>query len=539
MRLHTGFLPYQSIDSYFSPIVQDYLAAEAGLRAYYRFLPDIDGVQAAIQQRERTHTPREELVAYLKGQYAELEVNDTLINNIESLGRKDCFTVTAAHQPNLFTGPLYFVYKILHAIALTKELSILLPQYTFVPVYYMGSEDADKQELNHFTVDGKKYEWHTGQTGAFGRMLIDKEVEHIISALQGHLGVLPFGKEAIDLIKQSYFVGEDIQTATLKLVNKLFGQYGLVVVIPDAPVVKSLFIPVIKNELKNQFSRDALNKTIKDLRHKYKVQATGRDINLFYLHKNRRDRIERTNSGYQVVDTNIQFTYDTLMNEVEKFPERFSPNVVLRGVLQETILPNIIFIGGGGELGYWLELEQVFKEANVPYPLLILRNSFLLLNERQAEIKNKLNLNDGGLFKNTDALIQQWVTEKESWPNDLQVQRRALEDVYNRIRQIAAEKDQTLNNHTEALRAIAVKKIDALHQKLMRVSKKSHEANIRQLVNLMNQLFPGGNLQERVESIWGFYARYGPALIEALLENSKGLDMRFGIFVCNKNPEKG
>ena len=273
------------------------------------------------------------------------------------------------------------------------------PQYNFVPVYFMGSEDADIEELNNITINQRKYVWETKQTGAVGRMKVDKTLMQLMNELEGQISVLPHGKELMEFFRASYKEKISIQQATLYLLNTLFGEYGLVVLIPDNAALKKLFQPVIQKELIERFSHKAVSDTTNKLDEHYKVQASGREINLFYLIDDKRERIEATDSKFKVESLNLEWTQDEILKELDEHPERFSPNVILRGAFQETILPNIAFIGGGGELAYWLELKEVFQQANIPYPMLILRNSFLFIEKKIADNINRLEFSDVTFLK--------------------------------------------------------------------------------------------------------------------------------------------
>ncbi len=348
-------VPYRSTNA-FSAIVSDYVEGGAGLQPFYSAAPTIEGIRETIERKEKQVLHREVLVAALQEQYRQVKADQTVSDNITALGAATTFTVCTAHQPNLFTGPLYFIYKIIHAIKLADKLSQALPQYRFVPVYYMGSEDADLDELNHTFVQGKKYQWDTDQKGAVGRMLADKKLIGLIDELDSHIGRSPQGRDLVQLFRESYKEGSSIQDATFRIVHALFADYGLVVLIPDAPLLKGLMRPLFEEELFSGKSSEIVAKTSAQLGKNYTVQAHPRDINLFYLKDNIRERIEKDGAHFNVVNTAISFTEVSLRQELTDHPERFSPNVILRGLYQETILPNIAFIGGGGELAYWLQL---------------------------------------------------------------------------------------------------------------------------------------------------------------------------------------
>src|SRR5947209_7771603 len=173
MHFEARHIPYQQT-SYFSKIVTDYLNKTEEIAPFYAFSSTKEGLLKAIENRKRHQVDRLLLVNVLEKQYQQVRAKDAVLENIRLLRNEDTFTVCTAHQPNLFTGPLYFIYKILHTIRLAAFLNENLAGHHFVPVYYMGSEDADFAELNHTYVDGKRIEWHKEQTGAVGRMTVDK-----------------------------------------------------------------------------------------------------------------------------------------------------------------------------------------------------------------------------------------------------------------------------------------------------------------------------------------------------------------------------
>jgi bacillithiol biosynthesis cysteine-adding enzyme BshC len=450
-----------------------------------------------------------------------------LQKNLELLLEENTFTITTAHQPNIFTGPLYFVYKILHVIKLAAYLSEALPENNFVPVFYMGSEDADLDELGNITLRNQPYKWETKQTGAVGRMKVDKAFVKLIEAMHGQLGVEPFGDKIISIFKKYYKEGTTILQATLGVVNELFGAFGLVVLIPDNSQLKRLFNPIVKKELSELFSHRKVDETLALLKEHYKVQAGGRELNLFYLTEDKRERIERTDSQFEIPGLKRVFTEEEILDELENHPERFSANVILRGVFQEAVLPNIAFIGGGGELAYWLELKKVFEAANVPYPVLILRNSFLLFSQKQQEKINELGFEMQDVFKEENVLLNELVRRTSEKKLDLDKELQISSSFYNNIKNIAGEIDPTLPQHVESLKIKATKQLTELAKKMLRAEKRKFEAEKRQIQKLKSQLFPNDNLQERVENVAGFYALAGTQFLKLCLQNSLTVQQQF------------
>ena len=518
---------------YFSRLATDYLKGVEALRPFYSHTPGIEGIKASIEARNRFEQNRELLVRVLKEQYNGIEITAALQQNLDALLSPDCYTVTTAHQPNIYTGPLYFIYKILHAIKLAEFLRNEIPGKQFVPVYYMGSEDADLDELGHIFLSGEKVEWNTKQTGAVGRMNT-KGLEQILNRLQGEFGHLPHAQEMIALCKEAYTKNANIQQATLYLVNRLFGQFGLVVLVPDNALLKSAFIPVLKKELFERFSYPLVQETAAAMEGRYKVQTSGREINLFYLSDDgSRDRIEYIHAGgeekWQVINKDLVFTKDQLLQELEAHAERFSPNVILRGVFQETVLPNVAFIGGGGELAYWMELKKVFTAAEVPFPVLLLRNSFLLIEESDKALQDKLKLDAERLFIKKDLLLEEYAVNNASASLDTKKQQQEIFNVYRELQEQASAIDPTLKAHVAALHAGTLKGMMNLEKKFLRAEKRKQSEYSGQLQKLKSSLFPQDSLQERIDNFMPFYAKYGNEILDILYRYSQPFAEEFSV----------
>jgi len=508
----------------FAKIILDYVAGANDLKDFHDHEVSIEGIKKSIDERKKFNTNRQLLVEQLQLQYKNVNDNDIVKANINALADENTFTICTAHQPNIFTGHLYFIYKILHTIKLADDLKKQLPPYNFVPVFFMGSEDADLEELNHIIVDGKKYVWHTKQTGAVGRMKVDDNLLKLIDEIDGRLSVEKYGKEIIDLLKKCFQKNSTIEQSTFLLVHELFKNYGLIVFLPDNAALKKEMSSVFEEDIFENTSSKIVNKTSEKLSAKYKVQAHPREINLFYLKDNIRNRIVQTKDDFIVNDTEIVFTKDELKKELKNHPERFSPNVILRGLYQEMILPNIAFIGGGGEIAYWLELKDLFHNYNVPFPLLIVRNSFLIIEKKYHQLIEKLHLLSADLFKGEETLINEIVTNKTKHRLKLDEEKFQMQQAYYSIKKLVKEIDVTLEQHAEALETQSIKKLSAMEKKMLRAEKRKFEDQKKQLSKIFAALFPRGNLQERTENFMLFYSKWGNNLFDILYKYSLTLE---------------
>ena len=528
MKFNATQIPYHAT-GLFSPLVRDYIDGKGTALDFVNYAPKLAGIEKATTSRNDFTINRALLVEVLKAQYASISSTKAVNENVECLLKENTYVITTAHQPNIFTGPLYFFYKIIHAIQLAADLKKQYPQNNYVPVYYMGSEDADIDEVGSFYLGGDKLQWSTKQTGAIGRMNVDDALIGLLKNMEGYWSVKPHGREAMEALVNAYKKGVTINEATLSLVHSYFGQYGLVVIQPDEAKLKSCFIPVMEKELLEQFSHKALQPTLEKLRGQYHVQTEGRAINLFYLKDNIRARIELNEGVYTIVDTNITFTKEEIMAELNAHPERFSPNVILRGVYQETILPGIAFIGGGGELAYWMELKNVFKEAGVHYPLLQLRNSFLFIHKKMTTQWSALGFELVDLFKITLDLEVAYVKANAKHELSLKASIDSMKTLYSQIQNQAIQIDATLGDHTMNLSTQAIKKLVELEKKIVKAEKKKQAIALERIQNIKKQLFPANSLQERVDNFAEWVGEYGWDWVDAVLLHSNTLQQSFTI----------
>lgn len=528
MNCTSTFIPYAQT-GYFSKIVLNYLEQSSPLREFYEHEVSLQGIEAAIKQRKSFNTDRKLLQSELLAQYQGINTSEKVLSNIQQLADSNTFTICTAHQPNLFTGHLYFIYKILHAVKLADFLSEKFKGNHFVPVFYMGSEDADLDELGHIHLDGQKIEWNTTQKGAVGRMQT-KGLEKLIQQVEAQLSIHPQGKELVKLLKDCYLQSDNIQTATFKLVNALFADYGLVVLVPDSANLKRVMQPVFEQDLLEQVPSGLVGESVTALdRAGYKVQAHPRDINLFYLQDNLRERIIKNGEGYKVHDSQLKFSTQELQQALTEQPEVFSPNVILRGLFQETILPNIAFIGGGGELAYWLELKGLFAHYKVPFPVLILRNSFLIIEKQWKDKIDKLGVSEADIFLPEQELLNR-IVKKES-PNQLSIQSQidAARKTYAELKHIAGNIDVTLVEHLSALEKAALNKLQELEKKLLRAERRKYDDKLRQIKAIKTALFPNGSLQERHQNFLPYYAKSGKEFFDIIYKHSEPLQKEFAV----------
>ncbi|SDL60972.1 bacillithiol biosynthesis cysteine-adding enzyme BshC [Salinimicrobium catena] len=522
--------------NYFSSLITDYLAQKSTLKPFYSRFPEIGNFGQQLEEKKEffnKNGKRETLVAVLKEQYEKVPASEATLKNIELLGKDNTFTVTTGHQLNLFTGPLYFLYKIVTTINLAQELKEKYPDHDFVPVYWMATEDHDFEEINFFNVHGKKFQWNLPAVeergGAVGE-LPTAGLEDVFKLFSAEIGDTANARQLKEWFKKAYLEHDDLAAATRYLANELFGKYGLVILDGHNRKLKKQFVPHMQQELLEKSSCKASVSSAEALEKKgYSVQVNPREINLFYLEKGLRERIIEKDGNYFVHDQDITWSRQEILELLEREPKKFSPNVLMRPLYQEVVLPNLCYIGGGGELAYWFELKEYFEQQKVPFPILLLRNSVLIQTEKQDQKRRKLNISIPELFLKNHELINRKVRQISNIDIDLSPQKEHLVNQFQGLYEVAEKTDKSFLGAVKAQEVKQLKGLENLEKRLLKAQKKKLEDEVSRIAALQNELFPNKGLQERHQNFSEFYLEYGENLIPLLLKNLKPLELKFDI----------
>ena len=485
-RTNTGLFSIQQLDlSYnqerFIPFINTVFSKEA-------FEDSADDKAKSFTKEQRAI-----LVQALKKQYKNVSNAEASLKNIELLEQENAFTVTTGHQLSAFTGPLYFIYKILHVVKQCEELNASHHDYHFIPVYWMASEDHDYEEIKSFELFNKTITWETNQTGPVGQFDLSgwDEVKSAVRELfSNHPEAEIHG--LIDTLQ-----GEDYADAFRNFVHHLIGKYGVVIVDGNDTLLKSEFVPIMKKELTEQFAMEAVEKTNEELdREGLKIQVHAREINLFYCDKGIRERIVKFGDHFEIEGKGT-FTMDEMMQLLEEHPQLFSPNVVLRPVYQETILPNVCYVGGAGEISYWLQLKRVFDAVNVPYPLIQVRNSILWIDAGSSDKIEKLSYSLDTIFQDVDLLKKRFVEEHSVEELDFTELDKQFDALKKTVMDSVISVEPNLENYGIAETVRIEKQLNGIKDKLYRQSKSRHEKSLKMIEQLKDRLFPNGGMQER------------------------------------------
>lgn len=497
-------------------LVTDYLNKSDQLKPFYDFFPDKDGYKALLETNPYTHFDRDTLVHLLLQQAASVSnTTEQSVERIKKLKNKNTYTVTTGHQLCLFTGPLYFIYKIITTINLSEKLKKQFPQHDFVPVYWMASEDHDFEEVNHFYSGDKKIQWNSQQTGAVGDF-DTAELQSLQLQLRELFGISEKSIYLISLFEKSYLKHKNLADATRFLVNELFGEKGIVIIDGNDVGFKKQFRKQFTEDLFEHKAFDQVEQSIKTLTALgYHAQVNPRKINCFYTDKGLRSRIEKEGDYFIVIGTDIRFTEDELKKLIEEHPEKISPNVVLRPLYQQLILPNLAYIGGPGELAYWLEFQSFFKKSEVLFPILMPRNFVLFVQKGTASKIEKLHFSTVDVFKKEQNLIKQIQVQKNAF-FQMEQEAESIRKVYELLKEKVKAIDLSLLGSVAAEEKRMANGLARLSAKANRALKRELETEIRRISEIKNDLFPNGIPQERHSHFSGFYLSYGNSFFELL-----------------------
>lgn len=518
-----------------NPLVLDYLDKKETLKTFYANYPNVKGFAELLKTDLYSSLDRNLLSSILLNQSKFVNnTSEASIKKIDSLKQKKVFTVTTGHQLCLFTGPLYFIHKIFSTINLAEELKKQFPEFDFVPVYWMASEDHDFEEVNNFNAFNKNFKWESKQAGAVGDFKTE-ELKELFGFVKESMGTSENGNYLSSLFEKAYLNNVTLKDATRFLVNELFGEYGLVIVDGHDKEFKKQFSGILEKEilenisfLKVKESTDELNKM------GYSTQVNPRPINCFYIADNLRARIERNGSDFKVVGTNLSFNQSEMKNIIAAEPEKISPNVVLRPVYQQLILPNIAYVGGPGELAYWLQYKKLFDALNVLFPILIPRNFITVIDAGTKNKIDKLNFKPEDFFKDAKELVDSYQLKTNN-VFTLDKEKEELTKLYNGLIEKISAVDKTLNASAMAELQKAVNGVEQLIGKANKALKQRSETEINQINAVKQKLFPNGTPQERYDNFAGFYLKYGSAFFKGLKENIRPFEIYHKLFIEKVN----
>lgn len=498
-----------------SPLITAYCLGESTLRELYRTSPVVEEMAREAKNRVIAPEVSAALHEVLSEQYQGLTLHKAVAENLQAFAAGNAVTVTTGHQLCILGGPAFVMYKILSAIRLAQSIQPWVTDKKVVPVFWLASEDHDRDEINHVFFRNRRIEWNTQQTGAVGRFSTDG-LSDVLQQVS-ELATDESSRKYVELFGKILTEHRTLSSATRAWVNECFGEWGVVVLDADDARLKRFFIPAMRRDLLRQTTFSAVTETNTRLKQLgYEPQVNPRQLNLFYLRNQSRVRIETTDDKWHTIDQSMQWSQESILAELQEHPEHFSPNVLMRPLYQETILPNIAYVGGPGELAYWMQLKGVFSQFEIPMPALVLRDAAVVVSEPCLRRLSKLGLSSADLLRPKAELIEQLLGDAKL---DFSEEINRLQILYQQLAERMSNVDPTLKATAMAELQRVLSGIEQLQAKTWKAIKTKEEQKLTALNKVWEEVFPEGEWQERRDNLLGLAIANDKELLRALLAN--------------------
>lgn len=513
---------------HFSKRDKAYQLEDEALRPFYKYEVDIDTFSEVIKERSKFNTNRALLQKVVKTQYKGKKISKQLQDNIAELRSEKTFTIVTAHQPSILTGPLYYIIKICSVISLSRKLAQHYKDYRFVPTFIMGGEDHDFEEIASLNYFNKTFSWKTQQVGSVGRMTLDG-IQELLDEVRTTYGSMPYASELNTIIDNAFAEAQNYGEFMQGLTHNIFSHTELMVINMDDANLKTELLPFVIKDIQEEVSHRAVNADQRALDSSgFKPQAHAREVNIFVHDGDRHRVIKNGEDSYQIDSKN--YNQAELISYLEKNPGRISPNVVLRPIYQELILPNLAYVGGGGELAYWMERGTLFKQWSIPYPMLIRRDSALIVDQKALSQAQKLSLGIKDLFDRDDLIAIKYAKDQSDANLSLTSERSQAAKLFEDMHERAIKVDPTLSGAVKAEEVKFIKMLGHIENKLVKAEKRKNEIAINRISKLKRKLFPHNDkLQERYENFIPFYLSFGTSFINQMIESLNPIDKNFKV----------
>ncbi len=472
------------------------------------YFPKEKNILNTLESLNFSSENRELLHNELQSQYKNLEISSGVKENIDLLKSENTYTITTGHQLNIFTGPMYVIYKIVSAINLARHLSKKYPKYNFIPVYWMASEDHDFEEIKSFHSNGKTYTWKIESKGPVGNL----KTESLKNIFDQNISIPEFFRDA-------YLSGDTLSGAARKYMNSLFGEYGLITMDPNSKKLKA----IIKDIMVDDIINNTIEKIEKSSDNDSEVYV--RKINFFYQGIDFRNRIDKSDS-YNILSSEFSFSEKEIKDKIESSPDSFSPNVITRCLYQQSILPNICYLGGPAEIIYWQSFKKFFDHYNISYPVLVPRDFVLLLNNKHQKLIEKLNLSSNDLFLKKNIIENKVLLIESEESKNFKKEIKQIKKILNNLSDKFGKEDPTMKPHVLATAKKMENRLLQIENRYIKKQKNNNENLMKKVLELDMFLRPDKSIQERKENIMSFY---DSNLIKNLVENLNPLDLSFKI----------
>lgn len=471
--------------------------------------------QPFLNERDISIEKRKILHDSIEKQYNSIDL--ALPKNLSTIKNQGTFTITTGHQLCLFGGPQYFIHKIISVISTAQKLKKKFPNNVFLPVFWLASEDHDFKEISSLTIFNRKLGVEKEDSIAVGKLN-----PSIFKPILNELKEIFKNEENFNHLENIFLKALKMPTwsqASRYWITHVFKIEDLIIIDADDQSLKELFKDSFYNELDQQFIHQCVSIKNNELESRgYQPKIDPRELNLFYLSNKKRQRIIFKNNSFLI--GNQSFDKLQILEKLNSSIEKFSPNVLLRPLYQESILPNLVYIGGPSEIAYWTQLKDAFDFQSIPFPILMLRDHFTWLSQKQLDQWENLGFTLNDLIKSPDELIKSFLNNKHQNELSLKDQENQLILIETDLVQKASQIDQSLVPMVRGSIKSMLNGLNKINQKFSQSLKRNEEQYIAQIRKINGAVIENGVLKERTENFIGPFLRYNGDYIEKLIKLS-------------------
>lgn len=479
--------------------------------------------RAAAYPRDRDH-----LADVLLDQNERWECTEATRAHIEMLRDPEAVAVVTGQQVGLFGGPLYTIYKTMTALRLAEEM-VEETGRPVVPIFWVEGEDHDLEEINHARLLHRnelvavRYEGHTlpdgGNLGAVGRLPLTEQINAVITQIDEVLPPSDFKPAVMERVRAAYQPGRTLEDAFVHFVQALFPETGLVFLNPDDARLKRLVQPLFQREIEDYATPYQRIETVSNtLTERFHAQVKARPTNLFWLEDDGRYPIDADDGTFTLRGTDRTFSEEELLARLDETPERFSPNVILRPLMQDMLVPTMAYVAGPSEIAYFAQYKGVYEWAGIPMPIIYPRASVSLVESKVQKVLDKFDLSLPEVEGDLEKLFQHVVVDTMAVDVEAVFKEatRYVHEAINELRPAVEQVDRTLVKSAEATRAALQNEMNELKSRVVRAEKRNQDEMRMQLDKAHTNLFPDNAMQERVVSVLYFINKYSPDLLTEL-----------------------
>jgi len=463
---------------------------------------------------------RQKLATILMEQNRTFGSGQKTFENLKRFEEAGSLAVFGGQQGGLLGGPVFTLYKAWTVLHLAEKLERELGR-PVVPFFWMAGDDHDFAEVNHTFVMDKnnrlgKLEYapvNPPQGLPMGRVRFDESIGAALKQWDNAFNPSDFKGDVFAKLSSAYAVGRSFPEAFAFWMNQLLGDSGLVWVNPNESRLKGLAAEFFVDELgldgTSQAKVAAVNERLQASNYHVQVHKTEELLNLFYQPE-QREPLRKSNGGF-VTETGKRFSAAELEERVRQSPEHFSPNVLLRPVLQSHLFPVVAAVLGPSEVAYFAQIGPLFDLHKLPFPVIWPRKSVTLLEGKVENVLKKHNLSVLDLTGDPEALLGRLVRKSEGKGLEVTSEstRKAVKDAVERLKSELLGIDPTLEKTAEQVKAKFDLELQNLEKKGIAAAKKKNEVLREQIFRTKGLLFPNGVLQERIFNATNFLVKYG------------------------------